>query len=87
MTYDENPDKEEHLHYLKVLRDGYATFQPEVRFAIDFAIETLQKPNLYIENRKKLLNRLKTLILARESLNEEINRLRKELNGLDNMIM
>lgn len=88
MTGEREIDKEEHLHYLKVLKQNYSTFQPEVRMAIDFAIESLNNSNdVYVNNRKKLLSKLRTLFLARENLSKEINRLRKELNSLDNMIM
>ncbi|KKK56585.1 hypothetical protein LCGC14_3063050 [marine sediment metagenome] len=31
----------EAIHYLKILKESYVVFQPEIRDAIDFAIEKL----------------------------------------------
>jgi len=36
-------EKEEALHYLKVLQREYGIFQPEIRFAIDKAIGVMSK--------------------------------------------
>lgn len=79
--------KEEHIHYLKVLKKDSGVMQPEIRNAIGYCIEKFNTEDTYIKNRRKLLKRLTKLFYEREKLSKEILRLRKELNVLDNMIL
>lgn len=33
--------REEHLNYLKLMQEGYAIYQPEIRLAIDYAVDVI----------------------------------------------
>jgi len=80
--------KEEHLHYLKLLKEDSSVLQPEIRFALDFAINVLSSTgDIYIKNRNDLLVKYKCLVDKKTSISKEIIKIKAVLDNLDNMIL
>jgi hypothetical protein len=46
-----------------------------------------KEKDIYINSRRESLLKLRSLFIARESINVEIKKLRKKLDSLDNMIL
>ena len=51
--------KKEALHYLKVMRLGCAFWQPECRYALEFAIRALQRKQERVVSVKEICNQFR----------------------------